>query len=118
MLTFGTLPDEAIVEARLEGGTDESEMKALREECERVARERGGVKMLFVFKDMGKVSFGTVVEGIKADLELFSDLEKLAVVTDKGWYQRLTGITSKPFSFETETFDLGERDAALAWLRG
>lgn len=116
MLTAGKIQDTNIVEARLDGEIEKNEVETLRSEINSALSEHDKLRLLFVYEGIGKMDLKAIWEDIKLETSTVSNIERMAVVTEKGWMESAIGALSSVTSMEIRTFEPGQRDEALTWL--
>lgn len=117
MLTVNQVQDTNIVEAKLDGGIETKEVEALRSEINAVLGEYGKLRLLFVYEGLGSMDPMAIWKDLKLEIGIVSDIEKMAVVSEKSWFGGIAGILNSMMSMEVETFESGQREEALRWLR-
>lgn len=117
MLTANQIPDTNIIEAKLDGEIDTKEMETLRSEIGSVLNEHGKLRLLFVYESLAGADLRAIWQDLKLETRIISDIEKMAVVSEKSWFGSLTGILDRVMNFDIETFEPGRREEALAWLQ-
>ncbi|ATG52176.1 hypothetical protein CFK38_12070 [Brachybacterium vulturis] len=119
MLSTDSIEGTNIVTADYSGSVATEEMERLRSETKKVIDRDGSVRLLIEYGDIepGRIEPKAWIEDFKM-AGVLDDVEKLAVVTDASWIQTGSGLFGNLMSGEVRTFDAGERDEALVWLRG
>ena len=80
------------------------------------AAANGEVRFLIVIPDFDGMSGGALWQDLKLGIEHIRAFKRIALVTDIGWIQHLTGLFGWMTPGETKTFSLAERDEATAWV--
>ncbi len=76
----------------------------------------GKARILLLMRDFRGWNAGAAWEGVKFDVRHFSDIEKLAMVGDAKWQQRVASLW-KPFNrAKIKYFNSSDMMAASAWL--
>ncbi len=117
MLTASQIQDTSIVEAKLDGEIQTKEIEALRSEIDSVLAEHGKLRLLFIYEGVGGTDPMAIWKDLKLEARLVSDIEKMAVVSEKSWFGSLAGVLNSMMSMEIETFESGQREEALQWLK-
>ena len=117
MLTASQIQDTNIVEAKLDGEIQTKEIEALRSEIDSVLAEHGKLRLLFVYEGIGGADPMAIWKDLKLEVRLVSDIEKMAVVSEKGWFGSLAGLLNSITSMEIETFEVDQREDAVRWLK-
>ena len=117
MLTASQIQDTNIVEAKLDGEIQTKEIEALRSEIDSVLAEHGKLRLLFVYEGVGGTDPMAIWKDLKLEVRLVSDIEKMAVMSEKGWFGSVAGVLNSVMSMEVETFEPSRRDEALQWLK-
>ena len=110
------LTGTSIVEAHLDGEVQTAEMEALRSEIDTVLEEHGKLRLLFVYEGLGGTDPQAIWQDLKLEVKVVNDIERMAVVSEKGWFGDLAGLLNSVMSMEVETFETGRREEALRWL--
>ncbi len=85
---------------------------------ERLIKEQGKMRLLFVMSDFHGWEAGALWEDIKFDLKHFADIERLAMVGEKKWEEWMAAFC-KPFtSAAIRYFDQSQADEARNWVAG
>lgn len=117
MLTANRIQDTNIVEAKLDGEVQTKDIEALRSEIDAVLTEHGKLRMLFVYEGIGGTDPMAIWKDLKLEARLVTDIEKMAVVSEKSWFGSLAGLLNSVMSMDVETFEVGQREDAIRWLR-
>ena len=117
MLTVNQVQDTNVIEAKLDGEVQTKEMESLRSEIDAVLGEYGKLKLLFIYEGIGGIDPQAIWKDLKLEARIVSDIEKMAVVSEKSWFGSIAGVLNSVMSMEVETFDLGQREEALRWLQ-
>jgi len=75
------------------------------------------VKMLTVIKDTVSYTPEAFISDFKATIKHFDDFEKVAVVSDKRWLEKLTGMTDFFLKADVEYFEAKKLDQAKKWIK-
>lgn len=87
-------------------------------EFERLVKQHGKVRVLFLMSDFHGWEAGALWDDIKFDLKHFSDIERLAMVGDKKWEKGMS-VFCKPFTTaKIRYFNTAQASEAQAWLKG
>jgi hypothetical protein len=117
MLTSTVVDGTNIVTATYDGSLSTEEMTALRERLNAVIEEHGAAKLLMEYGDvdLGRIEPKAWWEDLKST-GLLTDVEKVAVITDKGWVEKLSSLAGAVTPATVKVFATEERPAAIAWL--
>ena len=75
-----------------------------------------GVRCVCVLDDgWTGMTAGAVWEDAKLGIDHLTKFERIAVVTNRDWVEHVTNAFAKLFPNKAKVFELGERDAAMAW---
>ncbi len=84
--------------------------------AERLIKEHGKIRVLFVMHDFHGWTAGAVWEDIKFDLKHFNDIERLAIVGDSKWEHGMA-IFCRPFTTASiKYFDSSKLEKAREWI--
>ena len=117
MLIASQIQDTNIVEVKLDGEIQTKEIEALRSEIDSVLSEYGKLRLLFIYEGIGGTDPMAIWKDLKLEARLVSDIEKMAVVSEKQWFGNLAGLLNSVMSMEIDTFEPGQREGALQWLK-
>lgn len=117
MLTVNQVQDTNIVEAKLDGEVQTKEVEGLRSGIDAVLAEHGKLRLLFVYEGIGGIDPMAIWKDLKLEARIVTDIEKMAVVSEKSWFGGIAGILNSMMSMEVETFESGQREEALRWLK-
>jgi SpoIIAA-like len=85
-------------------------------EFERLVKQNGKLRVLFMMTDFHGWEAGALWDDIKFDLKHFADIERLALVGDKKWEEGMS-VFCKPFTTaRIRYFDQTAIADARAWL--
>lgn len=116
MLTANQIEDTNIIEAKLDGEIQAKEIEMLRSEIDSVLSEYGRLRLLLVYEGVGGTDPLAIWQDLKLETSLISDMEKMAVVSEKSWFGSLAGLLNSMLSMEVETFEADQREEAVRWL--
>ncbi|WP_053057978.1 SpoIIAA family protein [Rubrobacter aplysinae] len=71
-----------------------------------------------VYEELGSMGPKALWEDTKLETSIFQNAERMAVVSEKRWIEDLAENLGSSTSMEIENFEPGQRDEALAWLKG
>lgn len=117
MLSASQIRDTNFIEAKLDGEITTKEIEALRSEIDTVLAEHGKLRLLFVYEGIGSVDPMAIWKDLKLEVSIVGDIEKMAVVSAKGWFGSLAGLLNSVMSMEVETFEPNQKEEALRWLK-
>ncbi len=117
MLTASQIQDTNIVEAKLDGEIQTEEVGTLRSEIDAVLAEYGKLRLLFTYEGIGGVDPMAIWKDLKLEARLVSDIEKMAIISEKSWFGGIAGVLNSVMSMEVETFEPGRREDAVRWLK-
>lgn len=107
-----------LLEVHVTGKLSEEDYCRFVPAVERLIRVYGKISVLFQMTDFHGWDAGALWEDIKFDLKHFADIDRLAMVGEKGWQKGMSTFC-RPFTTATiRYFDHTAADAALAWLEG
>ena len=100
----------------LSGKLEKEDYETFVPTVERLVQQHGKIRMLVVMESFHGWDAGALWEDIKFDLKHFNDVERLALVGDKGWEKGMA-VFCKPFTTaEVRYFDRNELEEARTWL--
>jgi hypothetical protein len=66
--------------------------------------------------ELDKITPNAVVQDLK-NIPYYNQFERVAIVADQKWVQALARLSDPVMKVKMKTFDLGEKNAALDWLK-
>ena len=117
MLNTETMPETSIIVATIDGTYTSAQISIFREHVARILATGGTPRFLMAFEllDLDKVSARAAWEDLNAG-ELFARADKMAVLADRDWIANLGDLIAAVSHLQVQTFDVGHRDEAVAWL--
>jgi hypothetical protein len=85
---------------------------------EAVVRRGEKVRIVLVFERFEGLAGGALWQDLKMGVEHLTHWERIALVTELDWMQRLVALFGWMSPGEVKVFPLAERDAAVAWAAG
>ncbi len=119
MLKQITAPDHVIALA-LDGTLTGEGLQEYRKVLEKKLQEHDQIGLYIDVTKLTDMTANSIVEGTKADMELFSHIKQLnrcAFVSDKEWPKTVVSFADRLFPMiEIKVFPSSESDAALSWV--
>jgi len=110
------LPDDT-VGYRLSGKvTADDYRKVIQPAVDAVLETHDKLKALIVEDSDTELSSGAIWQDMKLGLANPLSWRKMAMVSDQGWWRRLTPLVSAMMPGEIKSFETSELEAAKAWL--
>ena len=107
---------EDFLTVRVTGKLAKSDYEHFVPEFERLVRQHGKLRILFDMTEFHGWDAGALWEDIKFDIKHFGDIERLAMVGDKGWQHGMANFC-KPFTkAAVRYFEHAEAAEARNWL--
>ena len=116
-MTLQQLPNSDVFAFIIDGRITDHDVTRLYQTFQEKA-QTGKIKLLGTVRAFsGFESVRTLVNGVKADLAAIGQVEKMAMLTDKGWLDKLVqvGDALTP-TLAVKAFGLDEQAQALRWL--
>ena len=117
MLTANQVQDTNIIEMKLDGEVETKDIEAARAEISSVLEDNDKLRMLVVYENLGSIGSKAIWEDKELEKSILDNAERLAVVSEKQWFESLAGALDSALSMEIETFEPGRREEALRWLK-
>lgn len=96
---------------------EKEDYEALVPQLEKIMESNNKIRILIELIDFKGWTAGALWEDTKFSATHFNDIERLAVVGDKGWEKTITTFI-KPFTgASVRYFDVSEKDEAQQWIR-
>ena len=116
MISSQQVQDSNIAEVHVQGPIDAKDYEAMLPTIERMLRDYDQISLLVTVESLGGVTPKAVWEDMKM-AKYIDRFERMAVVTDKDWMENVTEVADVMPGLELHHFELGEREAALQWLK-
>ena len=118
MIELIELQSQNVVGVRVSGKIDKTDIekttKAIEDKLAAVDRLRIYVEL----ESFGGISIEALVEDIRFAFPHLRNFEKKAVVSEKGWVEKLIDIGDKLFpSIEVRHFSFDQKDEAIKWVQ-
>ena len=108
--------DGKLLAVRLTGTLQKDDYKHFLPTVERAIQKHGKLRILVEMHDFHGWALGALWEDIKFDVKHYKDIERLAMVGDKKWEQRMATFC-KPFTTaKIKYFPQGQSAEARAWI--
>jgi hypothetical protein len=105
-----------ILKVRISGKLAAEDYQHLVPEFERLLKNRGKLRILVEMIDFHGWEAGALWEDLKFEVRHFADIERLALVGEKGWEKAMSQFC-KPFTTaKVRYFDRHDSDLARAWI--
>jgi hypothetical protein len=119
MLSYELLRDEAILIVRPESALASADFEAVAAEVDPYVEEHGKLRGLVIEAEnfRGWQDFAGLVTHLRFIRDHQKQIAKVAAVTDSEILAILPQIANHFVSAEVKSFDIANRDAALAWIR-
>jgi len=114
--SYRTTPETKTFEFTVSGKVTAEDFDALSGPLEDFVEEHGKIKLLEIILDFEGFDPTILWRGMKFDIKIIPHITHCAVVSDMGWISPLTKAAGAFMATKLRTFDLGELDAARAWL--
>lgn len=111
------LTHDGYVEVHASGKLDAGDYDTLVPEIEQLIREEGQLRVVFVMEEFHGWTPGGLWEDLKFDVRHFNDVDRLAIVGEKKWHERMTSICRLFSTAEVKYFDHSELEEARQWVR-
>jgi hypothetical protein len=108
---------DGYVEVHASGKLDRSDYDTLVPEIEQLIREEGKLRVVFVMEDFHGWTPGGLWEDVKFDVRHFNDVDRLALVGDRKWHERMAGLCRLFTTAEVKYFDRTQIEDARQWAR-
>ena len=117
MLEIIPFEEDNIIGFRLEGRIEEESFDEAVAQMEEKLKKHEKLRVYAEIEEIGGMNVNTFMKDIHFKLKHFTDFEKEAVVSDKGWLEAWIGIADKIFPhIEVKHFSMDEKEEAKEWL--
>jgi hypothetical protein len=111
------LDEGKIVEAEITAKLTKDDFRRFGPEIERLIDKHGKIRVLVQMHDFRGWDAAALWEDIKLDVKHFNDIERIAILGEKKWQERLS-MLCRPFTTaRVRYFDHSELDQAREWIR-
>jgi hypothetical protein len=120
MISFELLRDEGILVVEPQGALEAADFAALTREVDPYIEENGKLRGVLIQSESfpGWGDFGALISHLRFIRDHHRDIDRVAAVTDSAFLSIAPSVASHFVKAEVRHFDFGEREAAIAWLRG
>ncbi len=109
--------DGKVMEVTATGKFEKEDYEQFIPAAEKLIKEHGKIRVLFIMNDFHGWTAGAVWEDIKFDIKHFNHIEQLAIVGDSKWEQGMA-IFCRPFTTaKLKYFDMSKLDDAQEWIQ-
>jgi hypothetical protein len=116
-ITMQHMTHDGYVEVHAAGKLDRSDYETLVPEIEQLIREEGKLRVVFVMEDFHGWTAGGLWEDVKFDVRHFNDVDRLAIVGDQKWHERMASLCRLFTTAEVKYFDRTQIEDARQWAR-
>ncbi|HEY6333138.1 MAG TPA: STAS/SEC14 domain-containing protein [Blastocatellia bacterium] len=107
-----------VLVVRASGKLSKGDYQHFLPQVEGLVKEQGKARILFAMHDFHGWEAGALWEDLKFDVGHFDDIERLGLVGEKEWEERMA-LFCEPFTnADIRYFDQTEADQALQWIKG
>jgi hypothetical protein len=108
--------DGKLMEVAATGKFERSDYELFVPTAEKLIKEHGKIRVLFVMHDFHGWTAGAAWEDIKFDLKHFRDIERLAIVGESKWEKGMS-VFCRPFTTaKMKYFDSSQLAEARDWI--
>lgn len=108
---------DGYVEVHVSGKLDKADYEGMVPEIEQLIREEGKLRLVFVLDDFHGWTAGAIWEDLKFEVRHFNDVDRLAIVGEKKWHERMAGVCRLFTTGDVKYFEQHEMDEARQWVR-
>lgn len=108
---------DGYLEVHASGKLDRADYDMLVPEVEQLIREEGKLRVVFVLDDFHGWTAGALWEDVKFDIRHFNDVDRLAIVGETKWHERMAGVCRLFTTAEVKYFERPRVDEARQWAR-
>lgn len=107
---------ERVVATKVSGKLDMEDYKQLFPLIKETIDQYGKFRWYIELEDFQGWNWQSIWQEIKMDIQHFSDLEKLAIVGDKDWEERILEALKHVSRAEVKYFPILEKKIARSWI--
>jgi len=104
------------VEIRISGKLVKEDYHHFVPEVDRLVHEHGKLRMLVEMGELQGWTTGALWEDLKFDVKHFSDIERVAMVGEKKWQERMAHFCRPFTAAKVRYFDHSQIESARQWL--
>lgn len=108
---------EPVAEIRVVGRVTQHDMDELLPKLEAFIKRHGSIRFVEIIEKFEGFDPTTILDGLKFDLNHFSDVTHAAVVSDIGWIGVMTRAASMVMPITIRAFTMDELENAREWAR-
>ena len=105
-----------ILDVNLHGRLERRDFDQIVPETERLIQKYGKIRIVVTLHDFDGWDLGAAWEEIKWEAKHFNDIEKIAIVGDCRWHERMASLCNPFTTAEVRYFNLDGLDAAYQWV--
>lgn len=118
MLEIIPFEESNIIGFKLKGRIEEDSFDEAVAKMEEMLKKHEKLRVYAEIEEIGGMNVNTFMKDVHFKLKHFTDFEKEAIVSDKGWLEAWINIADKIFPhIEVRHFSPDEKEEAKEWLR-
>ncbi|MBT2581509.1 STAS/SEC14 domain-containing protein [Planococcus sp. ISL-109] len=117
MLSFVTSKDEQTLAIEVEGKMTKEDLEKFDNVVFDKFRNDEKFSVYAVIGDIDTPSAGAIFEELAIDAKRWSQYNKLAVVSEKDWLTKITGVIDKLPGVQVKHFPLDQMEQAWNWIK-
>lgn len=117
MLSFVTSKDEQTLAIEVEGKVTKDDLKKFDNVVFEKFRNDEKFNVYAVIGDIDAPTAGAIFEELAVDAKRWSQYNKLAVVSEKDWLDKASGVIDKLPGVQAEHFPIDQMEAAWDWIK-
>ncbi len=117
MLSFFTSKDEQTLALEVEGKVTKEDLEKFDNIVFEKFRNDQKFNVYAVIGDIDRPSAGAVFQELAVDAKRWSQYNKLAVVSEQDWHDKLTGMIDKLPGVQVKHFPLDQAEQAWDWIK-
>lgn len=119
MMELIELQEDHIVGFRIDGKVDNETFDRMLAEVEDRLTRNEKLRLYVELVSLGGIGLEALFKDMKFGLGNWRRFEREAVVTDQAWVSKIASVADRLMpSVEVKAFPTGDKEAALAWVRG
>lgn len=105
-----------VFEVDLHGKLSRQDFERIAPDTEALIERYGKIRLLVTMHDFEGWDLGALWEEIKWEARHFHHVERIAIVGDEGWHQKMARLCKSFTTAKIRYFNLRQLDAAYAWV--
>lgn len=117
MLSFIPSKDPDTIAVEFEGKAVKEDLVKVDQEIQKRFKDKEKFNVYAIIHEVDGATPKALLEDAKLDVKRWSQYNKMAVVSDKNWLEKMTGLSDILPGVEAKHFRMEEADKAWDWIK-